>query len=107
MFSFERKSRLFIKINVKLKIMLIWIEQLEGIPPLQVVATKDPRLVERNLPLYPPLPPTVDSRKIEEIRRTIMICNISNEVSNSDLPSKRTGYKALFKVLFHEFVICF
>ncbi|CAL8078326.1 unnamed protein product [Orchesella dallaii] len=59
--------------------------QLEGIPPLQVVITKDPRLLERNLPLYPPLPPTVDSRKIEEIRRTIMVCNIDPDVSVQDV----------------------
>ncbi|ODN06593.1 putative splicing factor, arginine/serine-rich 7 [Orchesella cincta] len=59
--------------------------QLEGIPPLQVVITKDPRLLEGNLPLYPPLPPTVDSRKIEEIRRTIMICNIDPDVSAQDV----------------------
>ncbi|CAL8069796.1 unnamed protein product [Orchesella dallaii] len=59
--------------------------QLEGIPPHHVVITKDPRLVERNLPSYPPLSPTFDSRKIEEIRRTIMVCNIDHDISEEDV----------------------
>lgn len=60
---------------------MLFFDKVEGMPPLQVVITKDPRLNERNLPLYPPLPPTVDTRKIEEIRRTIMVCNIAHDVS--------------------------
>lgn len=55
--------------------------QLEGLPPHQVVVTVDPKLTESNLPQYPPLPPTHDTRKIEEIRRTALIANVDPEVS--------------------------
>lgn len=50
-------------------------------PPLQVVVTSDPKLDELQLPPYPNLPPSYDSRRIEEIRRTIMVANIDPEVS--------------------------
>ncbi|OXA59804.1 putative splicing factor, arginine/serine-rich 7 [Folsomia candida] len=59
--------------------------QLEGIPPHQVVVTSDPKLAELQLPPYPNLPPTYDSRRIEEIRRTIMIANIDPEITGHDL----------------------
>ncbi len=58
---------------------MIYSSQLEGLPPHQVVVTTDPRLTELELPNYPNLPPTYDSRRIEEIRRTILIANIDSE----------------------------
>lgn len=42
----------------------------------QVIKTSDPKLIEFNLPEYPPLPITFDARKIEEIRRTIILIDI-------------------------------
>ncbi len=49
--------------------------------PHQVVGTNDPKLAESNLPRYPVLPNTYDARKIEEIRRTVMVANVDHEVS--------------------------
>jgi len=59
--------------------------QLEGLPPHQVVATNDPKLTEANLPRYPVLPTNYDTRKIEEIRRTILIANLDPEVTPKEL----------------------
>lgn len=55
--------------------------QLQGVPPNQVVITSDPRLDEKNLPLYPPLPATLDARRVEEIRRTLVISNLDRSLS--------------------------
>lgn len=41
----------------------------------QVIATNDPKLVENDLPAYPPLPANYDSVKVEETRRTILVVN--------------------------------
>lgn len=38
--------------------------------------TFDPKLEEYNLPEYPPLPVNFDARKIEEIRRTIIVIDV-------------------------------
>lgn len=46
---------------------------------LQVIKTSDPKLAEYNLPEYPPLPISFDARKIEEIRRTIILIDIPAE----------------------------
>uniref|UniRef100_A0A1B6CCM7 RRM domain-containing protein n=1 Tax=Clastoptera arizonana TaxID=38151 RepID=A0A1B6CCM7_9HEMI len=59
--------------------------QIEGIPPNQVITTHDPVLVSNGLPLYPPLPITYDSRRIEEIRRTLLVINIDNSISAQQL----------------------
>lgn len=45
----------------------------------QIVKTSDPKLTEFNLPEYPPLPISYDARKIEEIRRTIVIIEIPSD----------------------------
>ncbi|XP_055305496.1 probable splicing factor, arginine/serine-rich 7 [Sitodiplosis mosellana] len=52
------------------------VNRVEGTHPFQVIKTSDPKLVEFNLPEYPPLPINFDARKIEEIRRTIILIDI-------------------------------
>lgn len=44
-----------------------------------MVKTFDPKLEEFNLPEYPPLPVNFDARKIEEIRRTIIVIDVPAE----------------------------
>lgn len=41
-----------------------------------MIKTSDPKLEEFNLPEYPPLPISFDARKIEEIRRTVIVIDI-------------------------------
>nr|CAH0111646.1 unnamed protein product [Daphnia galeata] len=50
--------------------------QIEGNPPHQVIRTLDPRLSIHNLPNYPLLPASTDSRRLEEIRRTVVAINL-------------------------------
>lgn len=59
--------------------------QIEGVPPNQVISTHDPVLVQHGLPQYPPLPITYDTKKIEEIRRTLVAINIEESVSPQEL----------------------
>lgn len=59
--------------------------QIEGIPPNQVITTHDPLLISNGLPPYPPLPVTYDARRIEEIRRTLLVINIDNSISAQQL----------------------
>jgi len=47
---------------------------------MQVVVTRDPKLTENQLPEYPNLSPSFDSRRIEEIRRTLVVANIDPDV---------------------------
>ncbi|XP_026762981.1 probable splicing factor, arginine/serine-rich 7 [Galleria mellonella] len=54
------------------------INALEGVPPNQVIQTHDPKMVAAGLPPYPPLPAAYDSRKIEEIRRTLLVGELGN-----------------------------
>lgn len=49
---------------------------LEGVPPNQVVQTIDPKMAAEGLPPYPPLPAAYDTRKIEEIRRTLLVVDV-------------------------------
>ncbi|XP_060805772.1 probable splicing factor, arginine/serine-rich 7 [Amyelois transitella] len=51
---------------------------LEGMPPNQVIQTHDPKMVAAGLPPYPPLPATYDARKIEEIRRTVLVADVGS-----------------------------
>lgn len=61
------------------------VSQLEGIPPNQVIATHDPYLVSNGLPLYPPLPINYDGRRIEEIRRTLVVINVDESINGEQL----------------------
>lgn len=45
----------------------------------QVIKTSDPKLEEFNLPEYPALPITFEPRKIEEIRRTVIVIDIPSD----------------------------
>ena len=54
--------------------------QIEGNPPHQVIRTLDPRLSIHNLPNYPLLPASTDSRRLEEIRRTVVAINLDPSV---------------------------
>lgn len=53
------------------------INTLEGFPPNQIIQSHDPKMVSAGLPPYPPLPATYDSRKIEEIRRTVLVSDVT------------------------------
>jgi len=55
--------------------------QVEGVPPHQFIRTIDPRLAIHNLPTYPLLPASTDARRLEEIRRTLVIMNIDPALS--------------------------
>lgn len=61
------------------------VNQIEGIPPNQVITTHDPVLVSSGLPPYPPLPITYDSRRIEEIRRTLLVINVDDSITGDQL----------------------
>lgn len=52
------------------------VNSLEGVPPNQVIHTYDPKIAAAGLPSYPPLPAAYDSRKIEEIRRTLLLIDV-------------------------------
>uniref|UniRef100_A0A2A4K9M7 RRM domain-containing protein n=1 Tax=Heliothis virescens TaxID=7102 RepID=A0A2A4K9M7_HELVI len=57
------------------------INALDGVPPNQVIQTHDPKLTSLGLPPYPPLPAAYDSRKIEEIRRTLLVGDVDSLTS--------------------------
>lgn len=54
------------------------VNTLEGMPGSQVIQTHDPKMAAAGLPPYPPLPAAYDSRKIEEIRRTVLVADIGS-----------------------------
>lgn len=61
------------------------VNSIEGLPPNHVITTMDPRLDANGLPAYPHLPGHLDSRRIEEIRRTLVIANLEASVSTDQL----------------------
>lgn len=61
------------------------VNSIEGLPPNHVITTMDPRLDSNGLPSYPHLPGHLDSRRIEEIRRTLVIANLEASVSTDQL----------------------
>lgn len=58
--------------------------QVEGFPN-QVIQTHDPRLIESMLPPYPPLPATTLSVALDEIRRTVVACNVDRSLGSQDI----------------------
>ncbi|XP_001605226.1 probable splicing factor, arginine/serine-rich 7 isoform X2 [Nasonia vitripennis] len=61
------------------------VNAIEGIPPNHVITTMDPKLEANGLPLYPHLPGHLDSRKIEEIRRTLVVGNLDASTTDQQL----------------------
>ena len=59
--------------------------QVTGVGSNQVIQTIDPRLASLGLPPYPPLPATLDSTKVDEIRRTIYMMNLDASVTAEQL----------------------
>lgn len=57
------------------------INALDGVPPNQVIQSHDPRMTAAGVPQYPPIPAAYDSRKIEEIRRTLLVGDIGELTS--------------------------
>lgn len=54
------------------------VNALEGVPPNQVIQTHDPKITAAALPPYPPLPAAYDARKVEEIRRTVLVIDVGH-----------------------------
>lgn len=61
------------------------VNQLVGVPPDQQIITQDPVLVSNGLPPYPPLSLAHDARRIEEIRRTLVVINVDETVTGEHL----------------------
>lgn len=61
------------------------VNSIEGTPPNHVIMTMDPKLEANGLPPYPHLPGHLDSRRIEEIRRTLMVANLDPSVTTEQL----------------------
>ncbi|CAK9829400.1 Probable splicing factor, arginine/serine-rich 7 [Anthophora retusa] len=61
------------------------VNAIEGIPPNHVITTMDPKLEANGLPPYPHLPGHLDSRRIEEIRRTLVLANLDSSVTTDHL----------------------
>ncbi|XP_029032180.1 probable splicing factor, arginine/serine-rich 7 isoform X1 [Osmia bicornis bicornis] len=61
------------------------VNAIEGIPPNHVITTMDPKLEANGLPPYPHLPGHLDSRRIEEIRRTLVLANLDPSVTTDHL----------------------
>lgn len=59
--------------------------QIANVNGVQSITTTDPRLNALGLPNYPPLPASLDPSKIEEIRRTVSVSNISQNTSPEDV----------------------
>lgn len=55
----------------------------------QMITTHDPKLTALGLPQYPPLAGNTDPAKIEEIRRTVYVGNLSKNVLSNNLDSTK------------------
>ncbi|XP_076170225.1 splicing regulatory protein 54 isoform X2 [Ptiloglossa arizonensis] len=62
-----------------------FVNAIEGIPPNHVITTIDPKLESNGLPPYPHLPGHLDSRRIEEIRRTLVLANLDPSMTTDQL----------------------
>ncbi|KAL7288474.1 hypothetical protein TKK_0017555 [Trichogramma kaykai] len=61
------------------------VNSIEGIPPNHQIATLDPKLEANGLPPYPNLPGHLDGRRIEEIRRTILVGNLDSSTTEHNI----------------------
>ncbi|OTF70659.1 RNA binding protein-like protein, partial [Euroglyphus maynei] len=61
------------------------VSQIETVNGVQSITTIDPRLNALGLPQYPPLSPSLDPAKIEEIRRTIVVSNVNKQTTPEQL----------------------
>uniref|UniRef100_A0A1I8BPM3 RRM domain-containing protein n=1 Tax=Meloidogyne hapla TaxID=6305 RepID=A0A1I8BPM3_MELHA len=51
----------------------------------KMIVTIDPNLTALGLPTYPPLPPTTEPSKVEEIRRTVYVGNLPKGCDGEEL----------------------
>ncbi|XP_065225609.1 probable splicing factor, arginine/serine-rich 7 [Planococcus citri] len=56
-----------------------------GEPPNQQIITQDPVLTSNGLPPYPPLSANHEARRIEEIRRTLVVINVDESVNGEQM----------------------
>lgn len=61
------------------------VNSVDGTAPNQVINTHDPQLEVHGLPLYPPLPVSYDTRKVEEVRRTLLVTNFDSSLTTDNL----------------------
>ncbi|VDN16497.1 unnamed protein product [Dibothriocephalus latus] len=57
----------------------------ENYANLQAIHTIEPRLATMGFPSYPPLPAATDVNRIEEIRRTVFISNLSPKTTGEEV----------------------
>ncbi|VDM02522.1 unnamed protein product [Schistocephalus solidus] len=68
------------------------ISMVVGRPGEQAIHTIEPRLATMGFPSYPPLPAATDVNRIEEIRRTVFISNLSPKTTGEEVIPNRTLY---------------
>ncbi len=61
------------------------VNQIEEIQSKQVITTHDPVLVSNGLPPYPPLSINYDTRRIEEIRRPLLVIGVDESITGEQL----------------------
>lgn len=61
------------------------VSQIETVNGVKSITTIDPRLNALGLPQYPPLSPSLGPTKIEEIRRTVSVSNVSKQTTPEEL----------------------
>nr|VZI43687.1 unnamed protein product [Spirometra erinaceieuropaei] len=61
------------------------ISMVVGRPGEQAIHTIEPRLATMGFPSYPPLPAATDVNRIEEIRRTVFISNLSPKTTGEEV----------------------
>ncbi|KAL7060487.1 hypothetical protein AAHC03_010020 [Spirometra sp. Aus1] len=61
------------------------LDMVVGRPGEQAIHTIEPRLATMGFPSYPPLPAATDVNRIEEIRRTVFISNLSPKTTGEEV----------------------
>lgn len=61
------------------------VNTVEGVAPNNFIQTRDPQLEAAGVPLYPPLPASYDLRKVEEIRRSVLLLNVDPSWSSQKI----------------------